>query len=224
MLHLTFPRARGFTSLLLGGALAVGSASAVSADRFAQPATPVSDEASEPTDLPKSAVAEDYVIGPGDTLSIFVWRNPELTTQVPVRPDGKISSPLIEDMVAVGKTTSVLARDIESKLATYIRSPKVNVIVVTALSAGSQVRVVGQAASPKAIPFREGLTVLDVVIAVGGLGEFAAGNRAKIMRPTAGGKSLEIKVKLKNLIERGDMSQNVEMKPGDVLVIPESFL
>jgi polysaccharide export outer membrane protein len=141
-----------------------------------------------------------------------------------VRPDGKISSPLIEDMVAVGKTTSVLARDIESRLATYIRSPKVNVIVVTALSAASQVRVVGQAASPKAIPFREGLTVLDVVIAVGGLGEFAAGNRAKIMRPANGGKSQEIKVKLKNLIERGDMSQNVEMKPGDVLVIPESFL
>jgi polysaccharide export outer membrane protein len=178
-----------------------------------------SDQAAAP-----SEVAPDYVIGPGDTVNIFVWRNPELSALVPVRPDGKISSPLVEDMVAAGKTTSQLAREMEASLSTYIRSPKVNVIVTSALSASSQVRVVGQAGTPRALPYRDGLTVLDVVIAVGGLGEFAAGNRAKIVRLVPGGKPKEIKVRLKNLIEKGDMSQNFEMKPGDVLVIPESFL
>lgn len=174
--------------------------------------------------LPASVVSPDYVIGPGDTLSIFVWRNPELSAQVPVRPDGKISSPLVEDMAASGKTPSQLARDMEEVLGIYIRSPKVNVIVTAAQSASSQVRVVGQAVSPRALPHRDGLTVLDVVIAVGGLGEFAAGNRAKIVRTGPDGRQKEIKVRLKNLIERGDMSQNFRMEPGDVLVIPESFL
>lgn len=173
---------------------------------------------------PVLTISPDYIIGPGDTLSVFVWRNPELSAQVPVRPDGKISSPLVENMTAAGKTTSQLAREMEAILATYIRSPKVNVIVLQALSAASQVRVVGQAVSPRALPFRDGLTVLDVVIAVGGLGEFAAGNRAKIMRPGPDGKVTEIKVKLKNLIEKGDMKQNHLMRAGDVLVIPESLL
>ena len=170
----------------------------------------------------QAAVAADYVIGPGDQLQIFVWRNQELSANVPVRPDGKISTPLVEDMVAVGKTPSLLARDVERVLSEFIRAPKVNVIVMTAASVSSQVRVVGQALSPRAIPFREGLTVLDVVIEVGGLGEFAAGNRAKIVRREASGKTTEIKVKLNKLLQGGDLKQNHLMKPGDVLVIPES--
>jgi len=174
--------------------------------------------------LPKSVVSPDYVIGPGDILSVFVWRNADLSSQVPVRPDGKISTPLVEDMVAVGKTTSQLARDIENTLEKYVRSPSVNVIVVNALSAMSQVTVVGAATNPKSIPYREGLKVLDAVLAVGGLTQFAAGNRAKIEREEKGGRKQEIKVKLKRLLEDGDLSQNLPLQPGDVLVIPESFL
>lgn len=168
------------------------------------------------------AATQDYVIGPGDALQVFVWRNEELSVTVPVRPDGKISTPLVEDMVAVGKTPSQLARDIELVLGEYIRSPKVNVIVATALSATSQVRVVGQAVNPRALPYREGLTVLDVVIDVGGLSEFAAGNRAKIVRKTADGRQQDIKVRLEDLLEDGDLSQNLAVQPGDVLIIPES--
>src|SRR5688572_6463782 len=133
-----------------------------------------------PAVLPPSR--SDYVIGPGDTVQVFVWRNPELTTTIPVRPDGKISTPLVEDMVAVGKTPSQLARDIETVLSEYVRSPQINVIVTQPASALSQVQVIGQVVRPAPIPYRDGLTVLDAVLAVGGLGPFAAGNRAKIMR------------------------------------------
>jgi polysaccharide biosynthesis/export protein len=166
--------------------------------------------------------AQDYVIGPGDSLQVFVWRNDELSATVPVRPDGKISTPLVEDVVAVGRTPSQLARHIESILAEFIRTPKVNVIVATALSASSQVRVVGQAMNPRAIPYRDGLTILDVVIEAGGLGEFAAGNRAKLVRKKADGTHENIKVRLEDLLEDGDMSQNLAVQPGDVLIIPES--
>jgi polysaccharide export outer membrane protein len=166
-------------------------------------------------------VADAYVIGPGDTLEIFVWRNPDLSATIPVRPDGKISTPLVEDMVAVGKTPSQLARAIEKVLSDYVRSPQVNIIVTQPVSALSQVKVIGQVTKPQAVPYREGLTVLDVVLSAGGMTQFAAGNRAKIMR-TQGGKQSEIKVKLANLIN-GDMTQNILMKPGDVLVIPQSF-
>ena len=178
----------------------------------------------EATTIPDgtAVTAQDYVIGPGDSLQIFVWRNAELSATVPVRPDGKISTPLVEDMVAVGKTPSQLARDMEAILGEYIRSPKVNVIVATALSTTSQVRVVGQAVNPRALPYRDGLTVLDVVIDVGGLSEFAAGNRAKIVRMTADGRQQDIKVRLEDLLEDGDMSQNLAVQPGDVLIIPES--
>jgi polysaccharide export outer membrane protein len=172
--------------------------------------------------LAESAVNPDYVIGPGDALQVFVWRNPDLTTQVPVRPDGKISTPLVEDMVAVGKTTSILARDIEQRLQKYVRSPNVNVIVVNAVSSMSQVTVVGAVATPKSLPFRKGLHVMDAVLAVGGLTQFAAGNRSKLVREE-NGRRREIHLKLKNMLEKGDLSQNVEMKAGDVLVIPESF-
>lgn len=173
--------------------------------------------------LAGSGVSPNYLIGPGDTLQIFVWRNPELTSSVPVRPDGKISTPLVEDMVAVGKTPSQLARDIEKVLGEFIRSPQVNVIVTIPVSAFSQVKVIGQVTQPQSLPFREGMRVLDAILATGGLGNFAAGNRAKIVR-RVNGKDVTIKVKAANLVNKGDMSQNHELKAGDVLVIPESML
>ncbi|MEY4760423.1 MAG: hypothetical protein RLZZ200_279 [Pseudomonadota bacterium] len=168
-----------------------------------------------------SAVAADYVIGPGDTIQVFVWRNPELTVTVPVRPDGKVSTPLVEDMVAVGKNPSALARDIEKVLAEYVKSPQVNVIVTQPASAFSQVKVMGQVQKPQALPFRQGMTVLDAVLASGGLGQFAAGNRAKLLR-TENGKARELPLKLTRLLEDGDLSQNLELKAGDVLLVPES--
>ena len=172
-------------------------------------------------EAPAAAVSPDYVIGPGDVLQVFVWRNPELTTTVPVRPDGKISTPLVEDMVAVGKNPSGLARDIEKVLGNYVRSPQVNVIVTVPASVFSQVKIIGQVVRPQALAYREGMTVLDAVLAVGGLSPFAAGNRSRLVR-TVDGKKQEIKIKLGALVDDGDMSQNVALKPGDVLVIPES--
>jgi polysaccharide biosynthesis/export protein len=163
----------------------------------------------------------EYVIGPGDTLQIYVWRNPELTATIPVRPDGKISTPLNEDMVAVGKTPSVLARDIEKVLATYVRAPTVNVIVTQPVGAYSQIQIIGQVTKPGSLPYRAGMKVLDAVLAVGGLTQFAAGNRAKIVRESQGKKE-QLKVKLDALVNKGDMSQNLDLRPGDVLVVPES--
>jgi polysaccharide export outer membrane protein len=196
---------------------------ALAAPVFAQnpaPASPPANPAVPPV-LPESKVAADYVIGPGDSLQVFVWRNPELTATVPVRPDGKISTPLVEDMVAVGKTPSELARDIEKVLGEYVRSPQINVIVTQPASVFSQIKVIGQVVRPQSVAYREGLTVLDAVLAVGGLGPFAAGNRAKVVR-TENGKPREIKVKLSKLVNGGDMKQNLLLKPGDVIVVPES--
>lgn len=178
--------------------------------------------AAEPETAPsQSAVGSDYIIGPGDTLRVFVWRNPELTATVPVRPDGKISTPLSEDMVAVGKSPSVLARDIEKVLAEYVKSPQVNVIVTQPASTFSQVKVIGQVQRPQALAYREGMTVLDAVLAAGGVGQFAAPNRSKIVRQV-NGKQTEIRVRLQRLLDGGDMSQNIPLRPGDVLLIPES--
>jgi polysaccharide export outer membrane protein len=168
-------------------------------------------------------VAADYVIGPGDVLQVFVWRNPELSVTIPVRPDGKVSTPLVEDMVAVGKTPSELARDMEKVLSEYIRSPQVNVIVSTPVGSLSQVKAIGQVKTPQGVPYRDGMHVLDLLLAVGGMTDFAAGNRAKIVRQE-GGKSREIQVKLDSLVNKGDMGQNVELRPGDVLIVPESRL
>ena len=168
-----------------------------------------------------AAVSPDYRIGPGDTLKVSVFQNDNLTVTLPVRPDGKISTPLVEDMVAVGKTPSQLARDIEKSLAEYIKSPKVSVVVTVALSIYSQVKVIGQVKTPESLPFREGMTVLDAVLAVGGLSQFAAGNRAQLIR-TENGKQTEIKVKLDSLLNNGDMKQNLPLRPGDVLVVPET--
>ncbi len=168
--------------------------------------------------------ASEYVIGPGDTVQVFVWQHPEVSVTIPVRPDGRISTPLVEDLPAVGKTPSTLARDIELALGEYIRSPKVNVIVSNFVGTFStQVRVVGQAAAPQAIPFRQELTLLDVMIKVGGLGPNAAGNRAKVVRRT-GNVEEEIPVRLDDLLNKGKISANIPMRPGDVLIIPESRL
>ena len=181
-------------------------------------------DAAAPVVPPPEAVAKvdaTYIIGPGDTLQIFVWRQPELSVSVPVRPDGKVSTPLVEDIVAVGKTPSQLAREMEKVLSEYVRSPQVNVIVSQPISTYSQVKIIGQVKSAQALPFREGITALDAVLAVGGLAPFAAGNRAKIIR-TDNGKQRELHIKLDDLINKGDMKQNILLQPGDVLVVPES--
>lgn len=197
-------------------------ATSPAAPGVAAPAQPPSAADPQPG-VSAKGVGPDYVIGPGDTLQVFVWRNPELTTTVPVRPDGKISTPLVEDMVAVGKTPPQLARAVEARLAEYVRSPQVSIIVTNAISAYSQVTVVGQVKDPKAIPFREGMTVMDAVLQTGGLTDFAAGNRAKLIRKDAHGKQQEIKVHLEDLLKKGKLSENLTVKPGDVLLIPESF-
>jgi polysaccharide export outer membrane protein len=197
---------------LLGWISGVQAAPAVAAAPSSAAAVPMAQAA---------PVAPDYIIGPGDELQVFVWRNPDLTVTVPVRPDGKISTPLDEDMPAVGKSPQLLARDIEKVLAEYVKSPQVNIIVTKPASVYSQVKVIGQVLHPGAVPYRDGMTVLDAVLAVGGLTTFAAGNRAHLVR-TEAGKQTEIKVKLDSLVNSGDMSQNLVLKPGDVVVVPES--
>jgi polysaccharide biosynthesis/export protein len=163
-----------------------------------------------------------YVIGAGDTLSIVVWRNPELSTSVPVRPDGKISTPLVDELVAQGKTSTQIAREIEKRLSAYVRDPIVTVVVTGFIGPFSeQIRVVGQAARPQFLPFRQKMTVLDVMIAAGGLTDFADGNGATIVRTAEGNK--QYSVRLGDLIKRGDVSANVEMRPGDILIIPQSL-
>jgi len=164
-----------------------------------------------------------YMIGPGDSLNIFVWRNPEISNVVTVRPDGKITSPLVEELQAAGRTPAQLARDVEEVLSTYIKEPIVTVMVGSFVGPyAQQIRIVGEAANPKAIPYREKMTALDVMIAVGGLTEFAAGNRAAIVR-VVDGEQQQYQVRLKDLLRKGDIRANVDMKPGDVLIIPESF-
>ncbi len=174
-----------------------------------------------PPGMAPSAVSPDYIIGPGDTIQVFVWRNPELSVSVPVRPDGKISTPLNEDMVAVGKTPSQLARDVEARLAEFVRSPTVNIIVTIPMGAYSQVKVIGQVKSPQNIAFREGMTVLDAVLAVGGVTDFGAPGRAKVVRKN-GDKTEEIPVKLDRVLEKGELKYNIALKAGDVIVVPES--
>ena len=164
----------------------------------------------------------EYKIGPGDTLQVFVWNHPELTVTVPVRPDGVISTPLIEGVPAEGKTPPELAKDLEKALSEYVRNPTVSVMVTSFVGAYSdQIRVVGQAAKPQSLPYRANMTVLDVMIAVGGLAEFASGNRAVLVRQE-NGKQLRIPVRLNDLLDDGDISANMQMRPGDVLIIPES--
>ncbi|MBK8898804.1 MAG: polysaccharide biosynthesis/export family protein [Candidatus Competibacteraceae bacterium] len=179
----------------------------------------------------------NYQIGPGDQLQIFVWRNPEVSQTVTVRPDGKITTPLVEDLQASGKTPNQLARDLEKALETYIRQPIVTVIVAGGIGPYSeQIRVIGQvnsqqststdtgrSAGPRAqaIAYRQKMTLLDVMVAVGGLSEFADGNRTKVVRIVEG-KQQEYQVRLNDLLN-GDITANVDMLPGDILIVPESW-
>jgi len=165
----------------------------------------------------------EYVIGPLDSLNVFVWRNPELSMNVPVRPDGRISIPLIDDLPAAGKTPSVLARDVEEQLKKFVQDPVVT-IIVTGFNGplARQIRVVGEASKPQAIPYRDNMTLLDVMLAVGGLTQFAAGNRATLVR-VASNKQEEYRLRIADLIKDGDISANVAVLPGDVIIIPESW-
>lgn len=168
---------------------------------------------------------EEYVIGPLDELTIFVWRNPELGAKVQVRPDGRITTPLITDMPAVGKTPAMLADDIKLQLSQYIESPLVSVIVNNFSGTYSQqIRIVGATEKPASLPYRANMTLLDAMIAVGGLSEYAAGNRARLVRyDRATGTQKEFKVRIGDLLKRGDSAANVRLAPGDVIIIPESM-
>ncbi len=164
-----------------------------------------------------------YLIGPGDSLNIFVWHNPDVSTTVTVRPDGKITTPLVEDLLVAGKTPTQVAREIEKVLATYIKEPMVTVMVGGFVGPYSeQIRVLGAAARPQALPYRQGMTLADVMIAVGGLNEFAAGNRARLIR-FVDGERREFRLRIDDLLKDGDISANVDMLPGDTLIIPEAW-
>ncbi len=180
-----------------------------------QPAYPTAPAAAAKSDY-------NYVVGPGDTLNIQVWRNPELSMSVPVRPDGKVTVPLVDELVAQGKTPAQIARDIEKELAKFVRDPVVTVIVSNFVGPYSeQIRVVGEAAKPQFLPYKQKMTVLDVMIAVGGLTDFADGNAATIVR--ASENNTRYTVRLRDLVKRGDISANVEMLPGDILIIPQGW-
>ena len=179
------------------------------------------------TNLPPAPVGAStddysYIIGAGDNLNIQVWRNPELSMSVPVRPDGKIAAPLVDEMVVQGKTSVQVAREVERQLGKYVRDPVVTVIVTGFVGPYSeQIRVIGEAARPQFLPYKQKMTLLDVMIAVGGLTDFASGNSATILRTAEGDK--QYSVRLKDLVKRGDVSANVEMRPGDILIIPQSM-
>lgn len=178
------------------------------------PAGPVSATPAEPT---------AYLIGPGDTLQISVWHNPELSTTVPVRPDGRISTPLVDDEVAAGKTPQQLGHDIQERLTKFVNDPVVTVIVTNFVGAYSeQIRIVGEAVTPKSIPYEAHMTVLDAMIAAGGLTPYAAGNRAKIVRHVDG-KEVDLNVRLADLLKNGDLGANTDLRPGDIIIIPQSY-
>lgn len=189
---------------------------------------PAAQDAADPgTAVPDPGVAapddQDYLIGPGDTLQVFVWGQPDLSVTVPVRPDGRVSTPLIEDIEAVGKTPTELAREMEKVLSEFVRTPKVNVIPQKFVGTfGSQIRVLGQVVKPGGVPYRDNMTLLDVIIEVGGLTKFAAGNRATLVR-TVDGRTVETRVRLEDLVNRGRIKENVDMRPGDVVIVPEAL-
>jgi polysaccharide biosynthesis/export protein len=202
------------------------SAAACSGSGSGPPVVPPASVRSADNPNPAEGPAQDqYVIGSGDTLSVFVYRNSDLSEGgVSVRPDGRISVPLIEDITAAGKTPTQLAREIEARLKKYIQDPNVTVIVRSFIGPfDRQIKVIGEATEPAAIPYRDNMTLLDVMIATKGLTKYAAGNRAEIVRRDAGGNQVAIKVRLNDLIKDGDISQNVAMQPGDTLIIPQSW-
>ncbi len=208
---------RIWNAAFLGVLLASAGAGAAPTQTTTSPA------AAPPPAAGIGATAKNYVIGPGDVLDIFVWQNPDLSQKsVPVRPDGRISTPLIANIVAAGKTPVELAHDMDKALSAYIRSPRVTVIVSRAVGVLSQIQVIGQVNRPESIPYHEGMTVLDAVLTAGGLTPYAAGNRA-ILERTVDGRVETLHLKLSNLINKGDLSQNLALQPGDVLVVPESL-
>jgi len=166
----------------------------------------------------------EYLIAPGDTLNVFVWQNPDVSVQnVPVRPDGMISTPLVDDMIASGKTSRQLAHAIAATLASYIKDPSVTVTVVEFVGGyAQQVRVVGEAVKPQALPYRKQMTLLDVLIQVEGLTPYADGNKAKLVR-RVGEQDIETRIRLEDLVKKGDMGANIEVSPGDVIIIPEAW-
>jgi polysaccharide export outer membrane protein len=173
---------------------------------------------------PAAATSPDYryLIGPLDTVNVIVWRNPELSMAVPVRPDGRITTPLVEDTPALGRNPTELARDLEQALGKYIRDPVVTVIVTSFLGpSNEQIRIVGEAAKPQAVAFRQNMTLLDVIIVAGGLTDFADGNNAVLVRGSEQNK--QYNVRLGDLVRRGDISANVDVRPGDVLIIPQGW-
>jgi polysaccharide biosynthesis/export protein len=193
------------------------------------PAKPSGAPAAEPTEAPPAAGAKpasaEYIIGAGDTLSVVVAQSPDLSADnVPVRPDGRISTPLANDVIAVGKTPTQLARAIEAQLRDYVRTPNVTVIVRTAVGELGQVKVIGNGVTtPRAFPFHSGMRVLDLIVAAGGLSQLAAGNRAKLIRTDPDGTTHQIKVRLADLLGQGSVSENILLQPGDILVVPESW-
>jgi polysaccharide biosynthesis/export protein len=201
---------QGPVKRILRAALLTSALAAAGCDSAPSPPPPSAPEANS-----------EYVIGPGDKLNVFVWRNPDLSVKVPVRPDGRISIPLVPDIVAVNKTTSVLAHEIEQRLKKYVQDPNVTVIVESFVGPFMrQVRVIGEAAKPQSIPYRANMTVLDAMIEVGGLTKYAAGNDAVLVR-TVKGKQNSYTLHLNSLIERGDVSANVALAPGDIIIIPQ---
>jgi len=164
-----------------------------------------------------------YRIAPGDDVQIFVWRNPEVSTTVPVRPDGLLSAPLLEEVPAAGKTPAELARDLEAELSTYLRDPLVTVIVEEFIGTyREQIRVLGEATTPRAMLYNDSMTLLDVMIQSGGLTNFADGNYSTLIR-VVDGKQEEFRLRLDDLVRYGDITANVDMRPGDVIIIPEAW-
>jgi polysaccharide export outer membrane protein len=205
----------------------LGMSFAVCAAEAPPAAAPSTGQPPAPAAVPAQAAGArdvtDYVIGPGDSLQIYVWQHPDLSVSVPVRPDGKISSPLVEDLVAVNRTPYQLARDIETRLKEYVRTPQVNVIVTNPANAFNQVKIIGEVKTPGSLPYRAGMTAMDAILQVGGMSEFAAGNRATLVRKGQDGKEERIKVRLNDLINKGKVETNVELRPGDLLIVPASL-
>lgn len=171
-----------------------------------------------------AAQAPVYRVGPGDKLRIFVWRNEDLSAEVPVRPDGRISVPLLEDVVASGKSPTELSREIEVKLSRYVKDPLVTVIVTESIGTyAEQVRIVGEATNPRALSYRANMTLLDAIIEVGGLTQFAAGNRSTLVRVADGGQQQQMRLRIDDLIRNGEIDANVDLLPGDIIIIPQAF-
>jgi polysaccharide export outer membrane protein len=204
------------TNVALGLALALSAPVA----SFAQAPT----EAQVPAAAVQTPDASNYIISTGDELQIFVWKNPELSTTTPVRPDGKITAPLVQDIQAQGKTPTQLSADLTTALSTYVREPTVTVVVRSFSAPGSEaaIRVIGSALTPKTVPYRKGITALDVMISLGGLPTYASGNKAEMLR-TENGAVRTYPLRLNDLMKKGNLKANVTLMPGDVIRIPERF-